>query len=118
MLQVIGRFLRLLFGYRSIQIIEDTTTKISFRFGPTVTVFDKDLSQVLQNGKLVAMMPLITEIQVYQPTSQASTPAWFVSTRVSGARSVEIGQATEKEEAAHIAGLISAFVKKPVKIQR
>ena len=115
MLAAFGRSLRHLFGYRSIQIVEESPLKLALSYGPTLTVFDKSTSEVKQDGKLVAIVPLIADIQVHQPMSQASTPVWYVTVRLSGKRFVEVGQATSQEEAMHVAALISAVVSRPIK---
>ena len=82
MFAAIGRFLRLLFGYRSIQIVEEAPDRLSVIYGPSVTVFNKTTAQVTQGGKLVAVIPLITDVQVHQPATQASTPVWYVTLRL------------------------------------
>ena len=115
MFAVIRRFLRLLFGYRSIEVIEETPFRLAVSYGPTLTVLNKSTSEVTQGGKLVAMIPLIADIQVHQPMSQASTPVWYVTIRLSGRRFVEVGQTTGQEDAMHVAALISALVGKPIK---
>jgi hypothetical protein len=115
MLAALGRSLRYLFGYRSIEVIESTPLKLAVRFGPTLTVLDKSASEITQNGKLVAMIPLIADIQVHQPATQTSTPLWYVTIRLSGRRFVEVGQTTAQEEALRVAALISAVVSKPIK---
>jgi hypothetical protein len=115
MLAALGRSLRHIFGYRSIEIVEQSPLKLAVSYGPTVTVLDKSTSEVTQGGKLVGMIPLIADVQVHQPMSQASTPVWYVTIRLSGRRFVEVGQATGQEEAMHVAALISALVGRPIK---
>jgi hypothetical protein len=115
MFAAIGRFLRLLFGYRSIEIVEESPNRLVVRYGRSVTVIDKSTSQVTQRGQLVAMVPLITDVLVHQPMSQASTPVWYVTIRLSGRRFVEVGQTTGQEDAMHVAALIAGLVGKPVK---
>jgi len=105
----------LLFGYRSIEIVEDSPNRLAVRYGPSVTVIDKSTSQVTQGGQLVAMVPLITDVQVHQPMSQASTPVWYVTIRLAGRRFVEVGQTTGQEDALHVAALIAGLVGKPIK---
>jgi hypothetical protein len=41
MFAAIGRFLRLLFGYRSIEIVEESPNRLAVRYGRSVTVIDK-----------------------------------------------------------------------------
>ncbi len=115
MLAVIGRFLRLFFGYRSIEIVEESPNRLAVLYGSSVTVIDKSTSQVTQGGQLVAMIPLITDIQVHQPMNHASTPVWYVTIRLAGRRFVEVGQTTGQEDALHVAALIAGLVGKPIK---
>jgi hypothetical protein len=115
MFAVIGRFLRLLLGYRSIEIVEESPNRLAVRYGPSVTVIDKSTSQITQGGQLVAMVPLITDVQVHQPMNQASTPVWYVTIRLAGRRFVEVGQTTGQEDALHVAALIAGLVGKRVK---
>jgi hypothetical protein len=115
MFAVIGHSLRQLLGYRSIEIVEESPNRLAVRCGPTVTVIDKSTSQVTQGGQLVAMAPLITDVQVHQPMNQASTSVWYVTIRLGGRRFVEVGQTTGQEDALHVAALIAGLVGKPVK---
>ena len=117
MFSSLGQFLRRVFGPRSLQIVEDLSYRVSLGFGPTRTVFDRDSEKVTKDGKLVAMIPLITGIHVYHP-SAASTNIWHVSATVEGRRSVELGHAYSRKDALHIAGVLSVLVKTPIEAER
>lgn len=115
MLAAIGRLLRHLFGYRPIEIVEESQDKLVVGYGPLLTEFDRKKAEVTQRGKLVAMIPLVVDIHVHQPMSQATTPTWYVTVRVAGERFIEVGQTSDQEAAMHVAALIAALVGKPIK---
>jgi hypothetical protein len=118
MLSTFGRYLQKLLGPRKIEILEDLPERVSLRSGPTIFVIDSRSEQVTKDGQLVAMIPLVTEVTVYQGGGHTNTTVWNVSCKVTERRTVEFGRAYNKEEAAHIAGIVSALIKKPVKIER
>jgi hypothetical protein len=117
MLSALGRFFWRVFGPRKLEVVEDLPHRVSLGFGPTRTVFDRDSEKVTKDGKIVAMIPLITGIHVYHPNA-ASSNIWRVSATVEGRRSVELGHAYSREEALHIAGVLSMLVKRPIKAER
>jgi hypothetical protein len=117
MLSTISQHLRRVFAPRKLEIAEDRPNRVSLSSGPTRTVFDRDSEQVTKDGKLVAMIPLITRIQVYHPGA-ASTNVWNVSAVVEGRRTVELGHAYSREDALHIAGVLSVLLNKPVKAEK
>jgi hypothetical protein len=118
MFSTLGRYLKKLLGPRKIEILDDRPERVSLRCGPTVFIIDRNSEQVTKDGQLVAMIPLITEVTVYQAGGHTNTTVWNVSCTVTGRRTVEFGRAYSKEEATHIAGIISVLIKKPVKIER
>ena len=118
MLSTFGRYLKRLLGPRKIELLEDLPERVTLRNGPTVFVFDKKSEQVTKDGQLVAMIPLITEVSVYQAGGHTNTTVWSVSATVTGGRTVEFGRAYNKEDATHIAGVISVLTRKPTRVEK
>jgi hypothetical protein len=118
MLATLGRYINRILGPRKIEILDDLPERVSLRNGPTVFVFDSDSEQVTKDGQLVAVIPLITGVSVYQAGANTNTTVWNVSVMVTGRRTVELGRTYSKEDATHIAGVISVLTKKPVRIER
>ena len=118
MLSTVGRYLKTLLGPRKIEILEDLPERVSLQTGPTVFVIDKKSEQVTRDGQLVAMIPLVTGVSVYQAGGHTNTTVWNVCAMVAGGRTVEFGRAYSKEEATHIAGVISVLMKKPTKVEK
>lgn len=113
-LVVVSRAIRKAFGYRFLEISEDLTSRVTLQYGKTTTTFDKTTSRVEQNGRLVAMVSLIENIELHQPCNQDGPPNWYVTINIRGARQVEVGQVTDKTDASIVAARISKVTGRPV----
>ncbi len=110
----VGRAIRKAFGFRFLEIAEDLPTRVSLQYGSTTTTFDRETSRVERNGKLVAMIDLIENIELHQPENQDGPPNWYVTVHVKGARQVEVGQVTDETDASIIGARISKVTERPV----
>lgn len=109
--------LRRLFGERAISVESESSLVLSLRYGSVRTVFDRSTGQVLQNGKLVALLASVERIELHKPMNQEGRANWFVTVRLSGARTVEVGQTTETTDASIIGARISTVTGRPVVVK-
>jgi hypothetical protein len=70
MLGRLFRFFRHAFGERKITVKRETPECLELRYGSLHTVFDRRSEQMSQNGKLVALLPLVERVQVHRSPSQ------------------------------------------------
>jgi len=111
---IVGRAIRKAFGYRYLEIAESLPNRVTLRYGPTITTFDRTTGKVEQNGKLVAMVSLVERIELHQPLNHEGPPNWYVTVHISGHRQIEVGQVTDELEASIVAARISKIVERPV----
>ena len=109
--------LRRLFGERAISVESASERMLVLRYGRVRTVFDRSSGQVLQNGKLVGVLGSVERIELHRPTNQEGRANWFVTVRLNGARTVEVGQTTDATDASVIGAHISTVTARPVVVQ-
>jgi uncharacterized protein (UPF0262 family) len=114
MFSTIRRTIRLAFGYRFTEIVEDDPNHLTLRYGSTKTSFDRKSSRVTQNGRLVAVFDLIEQIKLHQPSSQEGPSNWYITLQLTGARQVEVGQVTDQTDASIVAARISGITNRRV----
>jgi hypothetical protein len=110
------RLLREAFGYRFMEVIEDSPTHVTIRSGRITTTFDRLATKIVQNGRLVGMMDLIENVVLHQPLNQEGPPNWYITVHIAGRRQVEIGQVTDEIDASIVGARISKITGRPVVI--
>jgi hypothetical protein len=114
MLRRLGELLRSGMGYRSILIEDDTPGRLTLVSGSMRTTFDRTTNQIRQNDKIVAMLPLVTQVELSLPLNQDGPPNWFITVLVQGARQVHVGQEFDQTSASIVGARISTVTGKPV----
>jgi hypothetical protein len=117
MLSRLFRFVRHLFGEREVTVERETRECLELRYGSLQTVFNRTSEQVLQNGKLVAVLPLVERVQIHRPLNQEGRRNWFITVQVQGGRYVHVGQVTDDEDASLVGGRIASVVGRPVTVE-
>ena len=112
------RGVRKALGFRFIDVIQDTPEMLHLRYGGTETVLDRAGARILQNGKLVAMIDLVENVELHQPPNQDGPRNWFVTVHVRGARQVEVGRVTDSTDASIIAARVATAVSRPVVLHK
>jgi hypothetical protein len=109
--------LRRLFGARVITVEHASPEVLSLRYGRLRTNFDRASGQVHQNGKLVGVLGAVERIELHKPTTQEGMVNWFVTVRLNGARTIEVGQTTDAADASAIGARIATVTGRPVVVQ-
>lgn len=107
-------FLRRLFGERAISVESESLEALVLKYGGLRTVFDRESSKILQNGKLVGVLNLVDRVQLHRPLPQEGRANWYVTVHLQGARQVEVGQTTDRTDASLIAAHIATVTGCPV----
>ena len=117
MLAQLRAFTRAAFGFRSIGVKTVTTETVELTSGSVTTVFDKAKGEIRQNGKLIAMLPLVTRVELHRPSSQEGALNWYVTVHISGARQVEVGQESDDTNASTVGAILATITGKPVEVR-
>ena len=105
-----------MFGYRRMDVVERSPSRLQVKYGPTVTSFDRTSEHILRNSRLAGVFSAVRHIELHRPTNHEGPPLWFVTVHLTGARQVEVGQSWLEEEASSVAAAISTIVNRPVRI--
>jgi hypothetical protein len=117
MLGRLFRFVRHVFGERGVTVERETSEYLELRYGSLRTVFDRTSEQVSQNGKIVALLPLVERVHIHRPPSQEGRVNWFITVQVQGGRHVHVGQATDDTDASIVGAHIATVTKRPVTVE-
>jgi hypothetical protein len=110
--------LRRIFGARSVVVDRVSRDLLSLHYGRMRTVFDRVSGQIRQGGKLAGALGSVERIELHRPVNQEGTVNWFITVRLLGGRTVEVGQVTEEIDASAIAARIATITSRPVVVGR
>src|SRR5450432_3704626 len=109
-------FIDALLGAARMRITEDSPARLAILYGTSLTVFNRQTGQILQDSKLVATFPTVALIELQQVQRARDSLRWEIGLRLCDGRILKVGQLGEPEEASIVAAHIGTATGKPVSV--
>jgi len=104
-----------MFGNRSPRIFEDSPAKLLVQCGRTLSDFDRETGQILQNSRLVGSISMTEQVEIRQLLrGSGPSPVWVVVVRLQNGREIEVGRMFDEEDASILAAHIGTAIGRAV----